>query len=109
MAPRASRLILGIRGEDPRAPCAHGGRLCVTGTHRNVPTISGDTTPAVRRARYRWLSGREPADLREAWRAESLSGGWSRPRDWWTPEVDGVTEACLAQGDGCLPACERLG
>jgi hypothetical protein len=49
--------------------------------------------------------------LREAWRAESAASGWSRPDDWWAPEVDALAEA-VAGGTGAagtLPACDRLG
>src|SRR5690242_5149315 len=46
--------------------------------------------------------------LRARWRESSLGGGWSRPRDWWVPEVDEVARAALA-GEDLVAACGRLG
>lgn len=37
-----------------------------------------------------------PAQLRRRWRASSLEDGWTRPDDWWAPEVDAMTTAVLA-------------
>jgi hypothetical protein len=93
----------------------------VTGTRRNVSAISGylgghPGGPGRRRARHRWLPGHGPVALREAWRTESAGSGWSRPDDWWAPEVDALAEAVASTGPvgaaeaaGWLPACDRLG
>lgn len=93
----------------------------MTGTRRNVSAISGHLGghlggPGRRRARDSWLPGHGPVALREAWRRESAGSGWSRPDDWWAPEVDALAEAVASTGPvapvdaaGWLPACDRLG
>lgn len=46
--------------------------------------------------------------LREAWNRAALATGWTRPGDWWAPEVDAVAEA-LAGGGDVPSAVARLG
>jgi len=53
-------------------------------------------------------AGLDAAALRRAWREASHVGGWSRPRDWWAPEVDAVVEAVWDRRD-VVEACARLG
>lgn len=53
-------------------------------------------------------AGHSVTTLRARWRGSSLGGGWSRPRDWWVPEVDEVAQAVLV-GEDLIAACGRLG
>jgi len=51
---------------------------------------------------------RDATELREAWSKESLKAGWTRPGDWWIPEVD-VLASALAEGRDAVGPCGRLG
>jgi hypothetical protein len=55
-----------------------------------------------------WCGHRDAGSLRTAWSQASIDGGWARPRDWWTSEVDAVAEALVADGDA-LEAVALLG
>jgi hypothetical protein len=55
-----------------------------------------------------WRRHTDPGALRDAWRTAALRAGWSRPRDWWTPEVNAVAEA-LARGGDAINPCAELG
>jgi hypothetical protein len=65
-------------------------------------------TPETEPGGQAWRGSGGPAELREAWRQAALDGGWTRPGDWWTAEVDAVVEA-LAGGGDALAAVTRLG
>jgi hypothetical protein len=43
-----------------------------------------------------WSFGRNLEQIRQTWRRESVASGWSRPHDWWVPEVD-VLAAALSR------------
>ncbi len=48
--------------------------------------------------------------LRRRWRATSLNAGWTRPDDWWAPEVDAMTTAVLTAFEAPTPyAVAELG
>lgn len=51
---------------------------------------------------------RRPPQLKERWRAHSLSSVWLRPADWYHPAVDALAEA-MASGADPEPAAHRLG
>jgi hypothetical protein len=55
-----------------------------------------------------WCGYADAESLRVAWRRATLDEGWTRPRDWWSSEVDAVVEALVAGGDG-LAAVAQLG
>ncbi len=55
----------------------------------------------------RGADSRNPLEIRRAWHAAALAAGWACPRDWWVPEVDGVTEA-LVSGADAAAAIGRL-
>lgn len=79
----------------------------MTGIHRKPSVVPG--TGAHPDARWRYPA--DPSALRDAWRAETAPS-WSRPRDWWAPEVDALSQAMCAPPAGlldALPACARLG
>ncbi len=61
------------------------------------PTVELSGSGAGGRGPYRLA----PGQLRSRWRDTSLETGWTRPQDWWTPEVDAVAAAVL---DGCPAA-----
>ncbi|BCJ37482.1 hypothetical protein Athai_49850 [Actinocatenispora thailandica] len=75
-----------------------------------------------------WSYGRNLEQIRQTWRRESVAAGWSRPHDWWVPEVDvlaaalsrasttftpGAGRAPIPDGAGrvgaAVPACAGLG
>lgn len=49
------------------------------------------------------------AALQDAWRRESLAGGWFSPADWWDPACDAAVESLLSGGTDLLPCVARLG
>ena len=56
-------------------------------------------TPETARSDQRWRGPAGVSALRDAWRRDSLAGGWTHPRDWWAAEVDAVVEALTVGGD----------
>ncbi|HEY3503006.1 MAG TPA: hypothetical protein VGN37_09530 [Actinocatenispora sp.] len=83
----------------------------MTGSHRRLTSVPEGTGPG---GSGRWQYGRGPDELRAAWRSEAAATGWSRPRDWWLPEVDelAATLCRTAPGypsGGVLSCCARLG
>lgn len=94
----------------------------MTGIHRNAPSVPRH---GLSRDRRPWQYPGGPVTLRETWRSESSGTGgrgtWSRPRDWWVPEVDALAETLCARptrgarpsgartADGVVPACALLG
>jgi len=78
-----------------------------------VPGGPGSPLPQPRPHQDRLLSPGPPgpggaAALRRAWQEASYCNGWSRPQDWWAPEVDAVVEA-VAEHRDTAEACARLG
>jgi hypothetical protein len=65
-----------------------------------------DTDPPSRTAAWRGSTG--AAELRDAWQLAALESGWTRPTDWWVPEVETVAEALTGGGD-VLAAAAWLG
>ncbi|WP_203657865.1 hypothetical protein [Actinocatenispora rupis] len=83
----------------------------MTGIHRRLTSVPGATGPG---GYGRWQYGRGTEELRAAWRSESMATGWSRPRDWWLPEVDELAATLCRAGPGypsggVLAASARLG
>jgi hypothetical protein len=62
----------------------------VAGSHRRLTRVPG--------APGSWSFGRDPEQVRQTWRRESLVSGWSRPHDWWVPEVDVLAAALSRAG-----------
>jgi hypothetical protein len=60
----------------------------VAGSHRRLTSVPG--VPGS------WSFGRNLEQIRQTWRRESVASGWSRPHDWWVPEVD-VLAAALSR------------
>ncbi len=48
------------------------------------------------------------AELRLRWHSATVAGTWSRPLDWWVPEVDALVEATV-DGRDPAAACAELG
>ncbi|MGH3716720.1 MAG: hypothetical protein ACRDT4_25165 [Micromonosporaceae bacterium] len=57
------------------------------------PTVQVTESLTAERTRHPLTPAQQ---LRRQWRATSLRDGWTRPDDWWAPEVDAMTTAVLA-------------
>jgi hypothetical protein len=53
-----------------------------------------------------WTGHTDPVALRDAWNRAALADGWTRPSDWWTVEVDAVTESLVGGGDTLATVAE---
>lgn len=71
---------------------------------RQLSVVSTELT----RPAAAWRGHGDAEALRDAWNQAAFAGGWTRPADWWTVEVDAVAEALVAGGDA-LTAVARLG
>jgi hypothetical protein len=49
------------------------------------------------------------ASLIRDWRAASYSSAWSHTEPWWSPAVDAVADAIVADPGAARAACENLG
>lgn len=74
------------------------GRVIVTRVIRLVDVSLSSAQPVAA----------EPEAVRDTWRLRSTQAAWLRPHDWYTPEVEAVSEF-VAAGDDPVPALEALG
>ncbi|GIL24966.1 hypothetical protein [Actinocatenispora comari] len=79
----------------------------MAGSHRRLTSVPG--VPGS------WSFGRNLEQIRQTWRRESVASGWSRPHDWWVPEVDVLAAALsrasttFAPGPGRAPLVDTAG